>query len=211
MRLDLQPKLLRAIQEQEIERVGGHQLLKVDVRIVATTNRDLLAEIRANRFRRDLYYRLSVMPIRTPPLRERLGDVPLLTEYFVRNAAAALGVKPPEVPPETLELLQRRSWQGNIRELANVIERAVILCRGGQLLPAAVREVQGVGAAAEVLAPARGAPDGAPINLKELEHIAIERALVATGGHRTRAAELLGISERTLRNKLRPGAKAVEE
>jgi DNA-binding NtrC family response regulator len=211
MRLDLQPKLLRAIQEQEIERVGGHQLLKVDVRIVATTNRDLLAEMRANRFRRDLYYRLSVMPIRTPPLRERLGDVPLLTEYFVRNAAAALGVKPPEVPPETLELLQRRSWQGNIRELANVIERAVILCRGGQLLPAAVREVQGVGAAAEVLAPARGAPDGAPINLKELEHIAIERALVATGGHRTRAAELLGISERTLRNKLRPGAKAVEE
>ena len=211
MRLDLQPKLLRAIQEQEIERVGGHQLLKVDVRIVATTNRDLLAEMRANRFRRDLYYRLSVMPIRTPPLRERLGDVPLLVEHFVRNAAASLGVKPPEVPPETLELLQRRSWPGNIRELANVIERAVILCRSGQLLPAAVREVQGVGTATEVLAPAQGAPAAAPINLKELEHIAIERALVATGGHRTRAAELLGISERTLRNKLRPGAKAVEE
>ncbi len=145
MRLDLQPKLLRAIQEQEIERVGGHQLLKVDVRIVATTNRDLLAEIRANRFRRDLYYRLSVMPIRTPPLRERLEDVPLLTEHFVRNAAAALGVRPPEVPPESLELLQRRSWPGNIRELANVIERAVILCRSGQLLPAALREVPGVG------------------------------------------------------------------
>ncbi len=211
MRLDLQPKLLRAIQEQEIERVGGHQLLKVDVRIVATTNRDLLAEMRANRFRRDLYYRLSVMPIRTPPLRERLGDVPLLTEHFVRNAAAALGVKPPEVPPETLELLQRRSWQGNIRELANVIERAVILCRSGQLLPAAVREAPGVGQAAEVMAPAQGAPSGAPINLKELEHIAIERALAATSGHRTRAAELLGISERTLRNKLRPGAKVVEE
>jgi DNA-binding NtrC family response regulator len=210
MRLDLQPKLLRAIQEQEIERVGGHQLLKVDVRIVATTNRDLLEEIRANRFRRDLYYRLSVMPIRTPPLRERLGDVPLLAEHFVRNAAAALGVKPPEVLPETLEVLQRRQWQGNIRELANVIERAVILCRSGQLLPAAVREVQGVGSA-EVPAPVPGAPAVAPINLKELEHIAIERALAATGGHRTRAAELLGISERTLRNKLRPGAKVVEE
>jgi DNA-binding NtrC family response regulator len=211
MRLDLQPKLLRAIQEQEIERVGGHQLLKVDVRIVATTNRDLLAEMRANRFRRDLYYRLSVMPIRTPPLRERLDDIPLLTEYFVRNAAAALGVKAPEVPPETLELLQRRSWQGNIRELANVIERAVILCRSGQLLPAAVREVQGVNSAAEAPALAEDTTAGTPINLKELEHIAIERALTATRGHRTRAAELLGISERTLRNKLRPGAKAVEE
>jgi len=211
MRLDLQPKLLRAIQEQEIERVGGHQLLKVDVRIVATTNRDLLAETQANRFRRDLYYRLSVMPIRTPPLRERLGDVPLLTEHFVRNAAASLGVKAPEVPPETLELLQRRPWPGNIRELANVIERAVILCRSGQLLPAAVREVQAGGLAAEVLAPARGAPAEGPINLKELERIAIERALVATSGHRTRAAELLGISERTLRNKLRPGAEAVPE
>ena len=211
MRLDLQPKLLRAIQEQEIERVGGHQLLKVDVRIVATTNRDLLAEIKANRFRRDLYYRLSVMPIRTPPLRERLEDVPLLTEHFVRTAAAALGVKPPEVPLETLELLQRRSWQGNIRELANVIERAVILCRSGQLLPAAVREVQGGGPAAETPAPAPGDPARAPINLKELERIAIERALAATSGHRTRAAELLGISERTLRNKLRPGSTVVEE
>ena len=211
MRLDLQPKLLRAIQEQEIERVGGHQLLKVDVRIVATTNRDLLAEIQANRFRRDLYYRLSVMPIRTPPLRERPGDIPLLAEHFVRNAAASLGVKPPEIPVETLELLQRRSWQGNIRELANVIERAVILCRSGQLLPAAVSEIQEGGPAAKAAPPVPDGPAGAPINLKELEHIAIERALTATGGHRTRAAELLGISERTLRNKLRPGAKVAED
>jgi two-component system response regulator HydG len=211
MRLDLQPKLLRAIQEQEIERVGGHQPLKVDVRIVATTNRDLLAETQANRFRRDLYYRLSVMPIRTPPLRERRGDLPLLIEHFVRNAATSLGVRAPEVPPETLELLQRRQWPGNIRELANVIERAVILCRSGQLLPAAVAEAQVGGLAAEVPAPAQGVPAAAPINLKELERIAIERALVATSGHRTRAAELLGISERTLRNKLRPGAEAVAE
>ena len=211
MRLDLQPKLLRAIQEQEIERVGGHQLLKVDVRIVATTNRDLLAEIQANRFRRDLYYRLSVMPIRTPPLRERFGDIPLLAEHFVRNAAASVGVKPPEIPAETLELLQRRSWPGNIRELANVIERAVILCRSGQLLPAAVSEIQEGGPAVKVAPPVPDAPAGAPINLKELEHIAIERALAATGGHRTRAAELLGISERTLRNKLRPGAKVAED
>jgi DNA-binding NtrC family response regulator len=211
MRLDLQPKLLRAIQEQEIERVGGHQLIKVDVRIVATTNRDLFAEVQANRFRRDLYYRLSVMPIRTPPLRERLEDVPLLVEHFVRNAATSLGVKAPEVPAETLELLQRRPWQGNIRELANVIERAVILCRSGRLLPAAVSVIRSGAAAAEVATPAPGGSPEAPINLKELEHIAIERALAATGGHRTRAAELLGISERTLRNKLRPGAKAVEE
>ena len=151
------------------------------------------------------------MPIRTPPLRERPGDIPLLAEHFVRNAAASLGVKPPEIPVETLELLQRRSWQGNIRELANVIERAVILCRSGQLLPAAVSEIQEGGPAVKVAPPVPDAPAGAPINLKELEHIAIERALAATGGHRTRAAELLGISERTLRNKLRPGAKVAED
>lgn len=211
MRLDLQPKLLRAIQEQEIERVGGHQPIKVDVRIVATTNRDLLAEVQANRFRRDLYYRLNVMPIRSPALRERLEDVPLLVEHFVRNAATTLGVKTPEIPAETLELLQRRPWQGNIRELANVIERAVILCRGGRLLPAAVSEIRSGGAAAEIAPPAQGDPPVAPINLKELEHLAIERALMATGGHRTRAAELLGISERTLRNKLKPGVEAVEQ
>jgi len=208
MRLDLQSKLLRAIQEQEIERVGGHQPIKVDVRIVATTNRDLLAEVQADRFRRDLYYRLNVMPIRTPPLRERLEDVPLLVDHFVRTAATSLGVRPPEVPPETLELLQRRPWPGNIRELANVIERAVILCRGGRLLPAAFGDgLPAVAARAAGSSPAGATPE-MPINLRELERLAIERALKATGGHRVRAAELLGISERTLRNKLKPGAVA---
>ncbi len=204
MRLDLQSKLLRALQEQEIERVGGNQPIKVDVRIVATTNRNLRAEVQANRFRRDLYYRLNVMPIRTPPLRERLEDIPLLVDYFVRNAAAALGVKPPEVPPQTLEMLKRRSWPGNIRELANVIERAVILARNGRLLPSALLE--STATVAEEPAPSTNgdaAPAEAPINLRVLERDAITRALAATGGHRARAAQLLGISERTLRNKLR--------
>ncbi len=214
MRLDLQAKLLRAIQEQEFERVGGNQSVRVDVRIVATTNRDLLAEVGAGRFRQDLYYRLAVVPVRTPPLRERLEDLPLLVEHFVAQAAAELGVKPPAVRPEALEALRRRGWPGNVRELANAVERAVLLGRGAPLGP----EAFGPAVPASVPAPAAAAPAGAPapagtapapLNLRELEKQAIERALATTGGHRQKAAELLGISERTLRNKLNgPGEAA---
>jgi DNA-binding NtrC family response regulator len=215
MRLDLQAKLLRSIQEQEIERVGGNRPIKVNVRILATTNRDLHAEVEAGRFRRDLYYRLSVVPIRTPPLRERRGDVPLLVRHFVDLSAAALGIKPPEVPAETLDHLSQQLWSGNIRELANVVERAVILNRTGRLLPAAFLDRAGAGTAPGTPLNAASGPAGVaspapPINLRELEAQAIERALAATGGHRTRAAELLGISERTLRNKLKPGVSVPE-
>ena len=111
MRLDLQAKLLRAIQEQEFERVGGNQPIKVDVRIVATTNRDLRAEVEAGRFRRDLYFRLHVVPIHTPPLRERLEDIPELAEHFVHQIAAQHGVKPPSITPEAIEVLLRRRWK----------------------------------------------------------------------------------------------------
>jgi len=218
---NLQAKLLRAIQEQEFERVGGSQPIRVSVRIVATTNLDLAAEVEAGRFRRDLYYRLSVVPIRTPPLRERLEDIPLLVAHFVEQFAEELGIRPPHAAPETIDHLQRRTWPGNIRELANAVERAVILCRSGQLLP----EAFGPDGPAAGVAPAtsraepefegdraggserhRASPEDM-LNLKLLEQRAIERALATTGGHRTRAAGLLGISERTLRNKLnsRPG------
>jgi DNA-binding NtrC family response regulator len=208
MRLDLQSKLLRAVQEQEFERVGGSQALKVNVRIVATTNRHLMGEVEAGRFRRDLFYRLSVVPIRTPPLRERLEDLPLLVDHFVGFFSAQLGIKPPQVGPEVLEELGRRLWPGNIRELANALERGVILQRGGRLAlgpaPALVEvpALAAVGAGVESR-PAGGAvgPDES-LDLKELERVTIERALAATGGHRARAAKLLGISERTLRNKL---------
>ncbi len=206
MRLDLQAKLLRAIQEQEFERVGGNVAIKVDVRIVATTNRDLLAEVEAGRFRRDLYYRLHVVPIRSPALREHPEDIPDLVEHFVRQFSGQLGVKPPRVPEATLEMLKRRRWSGNVRELANAIERAVILFRG-ELGPEAFGAPPPPGAIATTPPPTESE---ATLNLRLLERHAIERALVATGGHRTRAADLLGISERTLRNKLNPRPATAE-
>jgi DNA-binding NtrC family response regulator len=207
MRLDLQSKLLRAIQEQEFERVGGREPIKVDVRLIATTNRDLRAEIAAGRFRADLYYRLQVVPIRTPPLRERPEDIPLLVQHFLRTAAEYLGVPAPEVPEATMDYLQRYSWPGNVRELSNAMERAVILARGRPISqglfadhlhvlesPPSIALSSSTGTASS--------DDEMPLNLADLERITIERALVATGGNRTRAARLLGISERTLRNKL---------
>lgn len=212
MRLDLQAKLLRVIQEQEFERVGGTQAIKVDVRLVATTNRDLKAEVDTGRFRSDLYYRLNVVPIRTPPLRERVEDIPRLLHHFMHRMAENQGTQVPGIAPETVQLLQGYGWPGNVRELANAIERAVILCRGNVLLPSAFDDqlrhpggpvtlpAAAVSNVAEAGTPA--APEPLTFDLDELERRAIVRALEATGGHRTRAAKLLGISERTLRNKL---------
>lgn len=216
MRLDLQSKLLRAIQEQEFERVGGSQPVKVDVRIVATTNRNLLDEVEAGRFRRDLFYRLSVVPIHTPPLRDRLEDVPMLVRHFVERYARELGIKAPVVPEETLSFLKKRPWPGNIRELENAVERAVILGRSGKLTADAFVTSQPFAAATPPVLAAQPVPGGCgepqrptgeggvatPLNLKLLEKLAIEKALETTGGHRAKAAKLLGISERTLRNKL---------
>ena len=212
MRLDLQAKLLRVIQEQEFERVGGKHVIQVDVRMIATTNRDLKAEVESARFREDLYYRLNVVPLKTPPLRERLEDVPLLVHHFTRRAARELGVPAATVPPEALAILQTYRWPGNVRELANLVERSVILSPGGAInrdvfrshLEDNARHVVGsseaVAATAEPVFASKAATD--PLNLRDLERVAIERALVTTGGNRTRAAKLLGISERTLRNKL---------
>ena len=207
MRLELQSKLLRVIQEQEFERVGGNQPIQVDVRLIATTNRDLKAEVDGGRFRGDLYYRLNVVPIHTPNLRERLDDIPRLVHHFVTRSAELHGGRHPTIAQETLEILQRYPWPGNVRELANAVERAVILCRGDVLLPSdfdqQIRDV-----AAHPLGPAivpdtgAGPKDPIDYNLDAMERLAIDRALAATGGNRTRAARLLGISERTLRNKL---------
>ncbi|HMV31291.1 MAG: sigma-54 dependent transcriptional regulator [Gemmatimonadales bacterium] len=217
MRLDLQAKLLRVIQEHEFERVGGHQAIRVDVRLVATTNRDLRSEAEAGRFRTDLFYRLNVVPIKTPPLRERREDIPVLVQHFARRAAEEIGVAVNAVSPEAIDLLMRHSWPGNVRELANAVERAVILSRGGVLRPEVFQGTLDValkpaalpppsvtnqlgGTVAAVIPAPAGASDA--FNLDELERQAIQRALVATAGNRTRAAKLLGISERTLRNKL---------
>ena len=222
MRLDLQSKLLRVIQEHEFERVGGHQAIRVDVRLIATTNRDLKSEADAGRFRNDLFYRLNVVPIKTPPLRDRKDDVPVLVQHFARRAGEEIGVSVTGVAPETIDLLLRHSWPGNVRELANAVERAVILSRGGVLRPEAFQGIleavvsrpalaAGIATAAAPGAVPTGDTVPEPFNLDELERQAIGRALVATGGNRTRAAKLLGISERTLRNKLngpREGAVA---
>lgn len=216
MRLDLQAKLLRVIQEHEFERVGGHQAIKVDVRLIATTNRDLKGEADAGRFRTDLFYRLNVVPIKTPPLRERVDDIPVLVQHFAQRAAEEMGVTARGVASDTMDLLLRHAWPGNVRELGNAVERAVILSRGGVLRPEVFQGILEAVSTGPAAMPALGAmvsnraaavedgPPGAPVSydLDELEARAIVRALAATSGNRTRAAKLLGISERTLRNKL---------
>lgn len=221
IRLDLQAKLLRAIQEQEITPVGAEGPVAVDVRIVAATNRDLRLEVEAGRFREDLYYRLSVMPIRIPPLRERPEDIALLAEYFTARIARELGIRPPEVAQDAVEWLRSQDWPGNVRELENAVARAVILSRGRRLTAATLRSsiiphpylprraeegearVSNGHSAGPRTVGETGAYASGPLDLRLLERIAIERALSTTMGHRRKAADLLGISERTLRNKLK--------
>src|SRR5437773_7642493 len=131
--LELQPKLLRVLQEQEFERIGSTKTIKVDVRLIAATNRDLLPMVEEQRFRDDLYYRLNVFPIQAPPLRERPEDIPALVSYFVQRFARPMNRRVEVIPSETLDALRRYTWPGNIRELANLIERAMILSRGRRL------------------------------------------------------------------------------
>ena len=131
--LELQSKLLRALQEQELERVGGNRTIKVDVRIIAATNRDLKTMVDENRFRADLYYRLNVFPLNVPPLRERREDIPLLSRYFVQKYAQRMGRKIETIPTHVLDGLMNYDWPGNIRELQNVIERSVVLSNGPEL------------------------------------------------------------------------------
>jgi DNA-binding NtrC family response regulator len=230
MRLDLQAKLLRVLQEQEFERVGGSVAIKVDVRIVATTNRDLASFAAAGHFRQDLYYRLSVIPVRLPPLRERKEDIPLLAYRFASVYAQEVGKPVSGMSPEALELLQAYDWPGNVRELQHAVERAVILTSeptiplhafdgqrfglsGNWSGPTPVRIASDLyttppGGAGGIVA-AVAIPDGAVVltslNVGEAEAKLIERALVVSGGNRTKASDLLGISVRTLRNKLNGG------
>jgi DNA-binding NtrC family response regulator len=199
MQLDLQAKLLRVVQEQEFERVGGDETINVDVRIIATTNRNLEEETNTGRFRADLFYRLSVVPIHTPSLRERRADIPRLANYFLKRAAEQEGKEPTSIEQRALDILQAYDWPGNVRELAHAVERAWILSGGRRLRAEDFR----LPVSPAWSNPASQSAD-LPLNLEELERVAIERALEETGGHRSRAAKLLGISERTLRNKLKP-------
>ena len=206
---DLQVKLLRVLEERRIVRVGGNDEIAVDFRLVAATNRDLEGEVANGRFRKDLYYRLKVVTISLPPLRQRAEDIPLLVAHFVARFNAELGRTVARVAPQLLDSLRASPWPGNVRELRNVVENMVLFCRGDELtladLPPEYRE----GRQAEV----REAPgDWAPRPMAEIEKEAILRTLELTKGHRARAAELLGIGLRTLQRKLKEyGAVAVGE
>ncbi|MHA3774427.1 sigma-54-dependent transcriptional regulator [Verrucomicrobiota bacterium sgz303538] len=220
---NLQAKLLRVLQEKEFERVGGNKTIKVDVRVLATTNRNLLKEVEKGDFREDLYYRLNVFPLNVPPLRERRDDVQLLANRFLQRFAKQHGLRIPGFSDEAMDQLLAHSWPGNVRELQNVIERAAILAeddkpisvselgliplppKGSSVQPSTTETFAPATSSATEPAPAKPVqPAVAPevINLEEMEKRCILAALERTSGNRTRAAELLGISIRTLRNKL---------
>jgi DNA-binding NtrC family response regulator len=211
--LKLQAKLLRVLQEREFERVGGNRTIKVNVRVLATTNRQLQQAVDRGEFRQDLYYRLNVFPIVVPPLRERKEDIPHLAQSFLVRIARRSGKEPPILAPSALKVLQAYDWPGNVRELQNVMERAVILTEAGQEVTPHILEpmfpVELLGDAWKI--------DNIPLEPNDLERVAfpekivpleeIEReyilyALRKAKGNRTHTAQMLGISIRTLRNKL---------
>ncbi len=197
MTLGLQAKLLRVLQEREVDRLGSRSPVHVDVRVIATTNRNLIQEVQAGRFREDVYYRLSVMPVTIPPLRERPEDIQILVEHFAqqsfrRNRRSGLGI----VSEDAMNYLKSRRWRGNVRELENVIERAVLLSDGGCL------RIEHVSFEEPTLQTPSYSPKPTG-SIWEMERDLIFRALDQHGGNRTHAARTLGISIRTLRNKLR--------
>lgn len=194
-----QIKLLRVLQEKQFERLGGSETLSVDVRIIAATNRDMKAAIAGKQFRDDLYYRLNVVTINLPPLRERKVDVVTLAWHFVRKYCEETGKHIAGISPEGLVMLQRYSWPGNIRELENCIERAIILCHGSTILPQHLLFGDG-----SVEAPVEVA--SGPVELKTLRQVEqehVRRVLAQFGSNQTQAASALGIDRKTLRNKIK--------
>jgi DNA-binding NtrC family response regulator len=212
MRLDLQAKLLRVLQEQEFERVGGSALVHVDVRVIATTNRDLAECVQAGTFREDLYYRLNVVHLRVPPLRERREDIAILARYFAARAAHERQRDLESIAPGAMEALEARPWPGNVRELQHAIERAVVTSDGPRLeawhfapsarwaqladAPSAPRPVAAAGLAAT-------GEDSHELDVAKAEERLIHQALERCGHNRTAAAALLGMHVRTLRRKLK--------
>ncbi len=213
--LDLQPKLLRMLQEGEVKPVGGVETRKVDVRVVAATNRDLLADVKAGRFREDLYYRLNVICLKIPPLRERPEDIPLLVDRFLRSYSVKARREIDGITDAALAHLSQQPWPGNVRELQNAVERAIILSSGRVIDVSDL--AQGPRISAQPAGqPARLAPAPYPftgMTLEEVERRHIEHVMTAVGGQRTRAAEVLGINRTTLWKKLRQyeGGAEVEE
>ena len=201
--LALQVKLLRALQEGEVRRLGGSESTEVDVRVVAASNRDLEGMVGQGAFREDLYYRLAVVPIHLPPLRRRVEEIPDLVRYFLERHRERLGVKVETVAPDAMEVLLSYSWPGNIRELENLLERLAVLSEGTEIrledLPEDIRHPS---------------PERSPVEFSdddlsvkrhgaELEKVLIQRAMERTGGNKTQAADLLELSPRALRYKIR--------
>ncbi len=216
---ELQVKLLRALQERAFERVGGQELIRMDVRVLAATHRDLEAMMKEGRFREDLFYRLNVVTLSLPALRERRGDIPLLAEHFLAKYAAALGAR--VVAPEAMDRLVGYDWPGNVRELENVIQRAMVMASSGVILPehlpigpvSAAAAVGGDASLEEIIerkmhACVRGLRGHASANLHALMVGLVEKPLLRavmreTKGNQVRAAQLLGINRNTLRKKLK--------
>jgi len=216
--VDLQTKLLRALQERTIERVGGHESIAIDARVLAATNRDLEALMKEGRFREDLYYRLNVVTVNLPPLRERRRDIPLLVEHFLAKHVEELGER--GVAPEALDRLVGYEWSGNVRELENVVQRAMVMATAGVILPEHL-PIGPVSAAASVAVDAtleeiierklmecvRGLRERSSANLYDLVVGLVEKPLLRavlreTSGNQVRAAQILGINRNTLRKKL---------
>jgi two-component system response regulator HydG len=199
MSLTTQVKLLRVLQEREFEPLGSTKTIQVDIRLITATNKDLEEEVKAGRFREDLFYRLNVVPIHLPPLRKRKDDIPLLAEHFFniyreKNKSSVKGFL-----PKTMDIMVRYDWPGNVRELENVIERSVLLCRSEFISPGDLPPlVQGAGDKEQSLV---SVPQG--MTLKEVEKEVIIQTLSDTNGSRTQTARILGISRKTLQNKLK--------
>ncbi|MBZ5642872.1 MAG: sigma-54 dependent transcriptional regulator [Acidobacteriia bacterium] len=196
MPLDLQPKILRVLQEREVDPLGGTRTVPLDVRVIATTNRSLRASIASGEFRADLYYRLNVVPLAIPPLRERREDIGELAAHFLRKYAPS-PAEAYRITPELVRGLESQNWPGNVRELENFIRRALALSHSPVLGPEMLVHLE------SSIEPERPASLEAGVSLRNAERQLLERTLEATGGNRTRAAELMGVSLRTVRNKIR--------
>jgi DNA-binding NtrC family response regulator len=202
-----QIKLLRVLEERRFERVGGHRTIETDIRLISATNRDLKKFVEEGRFRSDLYFRLDVVNINLPPLRERIGDVPLLCQHFLEQLSAQNNRRIEGFTPDSLNILSAYSWPGNVRELRNTVEKMVVLARSTKLtardVPANIRQaVAGTAGGGERAASAAGG------SLDQIERATILAALQRAGGNKTKAAGELGISRRTLHRKLRDYARA---
>ena len=195
--MPLQAKLLRVLQEREIDRVGGDKPVPVDTRIIAISNIDINKAVKEGKFREDLFYRINVIPLTIPPLRERKCDIPLLANYFLEKYSLSNNKKMTKIAEETISLLLRYDWKGNVRELENTIERAVLLGKGEVLLPKHLF-LEELGSNGRKSVPIR-----AGLSVKAMEKELIFHTLEEVNNNRTHAAKLLGISIRTLRNKLR--------